>query len=198
MKEIAARAGVSIATVSLALKSSPQIGPDNARRIRELADRMGYQMNPLVSALMQTRRSRSKPELHPSLALITDHPTRDGWQISATLRAFEGAARSRVEQCGYRLETFWRGEPGMTDQRLSQILHARGVRGVLLFPFANPLAELDLDWQHFATIALGFSIQVPYALAAGWRALCSWRFVAQWANATASVIGASPLPCSNT
>lgn len=47
LKDIAERAGVSVNAVSLALRDAPDIGEDTARKIKQLADEMGYVTNEL-------------------------------------------------------------------------------------------------------------------------------------------------------
>jgi LacI family transcriptional regulator len=53
IREIAAAAGVSAMTVSLALRGSREVSAATRKRIRALAESMGYRPNPMVSALMQ-------------------------------------------------------------------------------------------------------------------------------------------------
>lgn len=158
MKDIALAAGVSLSTVSLALKNSPRVKDATRQKVQAIARDLGYQANPLVSALMSARRRGVNPDTRPSLALLTGHSTLEGWKVSSTLREFHAAAHRRIEERGYHLDEFWRYEPGMTDARLAQILRARGVRGLLLFPFAVPSTRLDLNWSDLATVAIGFSI----------------------------------------
>jgi len=57
MKEIAKKLGVSVSTVSRALKDSPELHPDTKKRIVEMAKSMNYQYNLLAQSL---RISRSK------------------------------------------------------------------------------------------------------------------------------------------
>jgi LacI family transcriptional regulator len=57
MKEIAKKLGVSVSTVSRALKDSPELHPDTKTRIVEMAKSMNYQYNLLAQSL---RISRSK------------------------------------------------------------------------------------------------------------------------------------------
>jgi LacI family transcriptional regulator len=57
MKEIAKKLGVSVSTVSRALKDSPELHPDTKLRIVEMAKSMNYQYNLLAQSL---RISRSK------------------------------------------------------------------------------------------------------------------------------------------
>ncbi|WP_373497231.1 LacI family DNA-binding transcriptional regulator [Aquiflexum sp.] len=57
MKEIAKKLGVSVSTVSRALKDSPELHPDTKLRIVEMAKSMNYQYNLLAQSL---RISKSK------------------------------------------------------------------------------------------------------------------------------------------
>ena len=57
MKEIAKKLGVSVSTISRALKDSPELHPETKRRIVEAAKEMNYQPNLLAQSL---RISRSK------------------------------------------------------------------------------------------------------------------------------------------
>lgn len=56
MKDIATQAGVSVMTVSNALRGRDVVAPDTARRILELADSLGYQVN---AATLSARSLRS-------------------------------------------------------------------------------------------------------------------------------------------
>ena len=51
LKDIANHLGVSVATVSRALKNSKEIGPDLCRRVHELADEWNYRPNPFAQSL---------------------------------------------------------------------------------------------------------------------------------------------------
>jgi LacI family transcriptional regulator len=51
LKDLAQELGVSIATVSRALHSSPEIGQDMQQRVKELAKRLNYRPNPFAQSL---------------------------------------------------------------------------------------------------------------------------------------------------
>ena len=51
MKDLAQELGVSIATVSRALRSSPEIGQDMQMKVKELAKRLNYRPNPFAQSL---------------------------------------------------------------------------------------------------------------------------------------------------
>jgi LacI family transcriptional regulator len=51
LKDLAQELGVSIATVSRALRSSPEIGKEMQERVKELAKRLNYRPNPFAQSL---------------------------------------------------------------------------------------------------------------------------------------------------
>ena len=51
MKDLAKELGVSIATVSRALRSSPEIGKEMQQRVKDLAQKMNYRPNPFAQSL---------------------------------------------------------------------------------------------------------------------------------------------------
>ncbi len=60
MRDIAGKAGVSVMTVSRALNNHPGLAPLTRERILQLAGELGYRPNPMVSALMRSRRQSPK------------------------------------------------------------------------------------------------------------------------------------------
>jgi LacI family transcriptional regulator len=56
LQDVADRAGVHRSTVALALRDHPRIPADTRELIRALAEKLGYRKNPLVAALMRSRR----------------------------------------------------------------------------------------------------------------------------------------------
>jgi len=51
LKDLATELGVSIATVSRALRSSPEIGKDMQQRVKDLAKKLNYRPNPFAQSL---------------------------------------------------------------------------------------------------------------------------------------------------
>jgi LacI family transcriptional regulator len=89
MKEIARKLGVSVSTVSRALKDSPELHPDTKKKIVDAAKAMNYQYNLLAQSL---RISRSKvlgvivPELtshffSSNISGISDTAFRRGYNV---------------------------------------------------------------------------------------------------------------------
>ena len=51
LKDLASELGVSIATVSRALRNSPEIGQEMQKKVKELAKRLNYRPNPFAQSL---------------------------------------------------------------------------------------------------------------------------------------------------
>jgi LacI family transcriptional regulator len=162
LQDIADKAGVGRATVSLSLRNHPSIPVGTRERIQAAARELGYRPNPMVAALMTHVRARKPVKSTTTLAFVTAFPTRDGWKRNQ--HGFvenHAGAQERAAQLGYRLEDFWAKETGMTGRRLSGILHTRNIRGVLIAPVPASHGHLSLDWSRFAAATLGPSLYKP-------------------------------------
>lgn len=161
LQDVADRAGVHRSTVSLALRDHPRISADVRQRVKRIAQDLGYRMNPLVAALMQSRRN-GRAVRQAVLAYVTNYPTRFGWRPPHHDRPdyFPGAA-ARAEELGFKLEHFWLAEPGMTPERLSDILSTRGVYGLFVGRLPPGQDSLRLLWERFSCVALGRTLRSP-------------------------------------
>ena len=161
MKVIAAKAGVTQATVSMSLAGHPRISVETRARIQALARKLGYQPNPYISALMRLRRQGREPTHKPTLALVGAFNTADGWSKhpALTIQQQRAGAMERAALRGYLPEEFWLHRDGMSNERFSAMLHARGIQGVLISPLADGAAPPALQWEHFATVSL--SVPLP-------------------------------------
>lgn len=161
MQDVADAAGVHRTTVSMALRNHPSIPEETRRRLADIATKMGYRPNPLVSALMIQLRSQRPHDSHEVIAYVTSHFAANPWRRhSALTEMFEGAA-AKAKELGFGLEEFERTAPGMSPHRLKEILLARGIRGIVLAPLPDGMDHIDLDLSKFATVALGVSLQSP-------------------------------------
>jgi len=161
LQDVADRAGVHRTTVSLALRDHPRIPVATRERIHALAEKLGYRANPLVTALMKSRRTGSAVK-HTVLAYVTNHSTRFGWRPPELDQPdfFPGAV-ARAKDFGYKLEHFWMAEPGMTPARFCDILRARGIHGILVGRLPADLHRLEFAWEHFSCVALGSTLETP-------------------------------------
>lgn len=157
LRDIAKLSGVHFTTVGLALRNDPHVNAETAAKVKEVARRVGYTPNAMLSALSAYRHSQGK-RFAGVLAYVLnyDPAAYKGNLAEATLaKAVAGYAKSQ----GFSLETFQVTEKGMTGPQLSRVLRARGIQGVLLsprLPVPGPIS--DLTWSRFSTVAVGYSI----------------------------------------
>jgi DNA-binding LacI/PurR family transcriptional regulator len=156
MKTIAAQAGVTQATVSMSLAHNPRIPSTTRERIQAIARKLGYQPNPYVSTLMRIRRQGRPLKEKPVLALVCALHSPDGWSKhpASTIRQMRAGALERATLRGYRAQEFWLHRDGMSNQRFSEMLRARGIQGLLLSPLADDDPPPALHWGYFATVSL--------------------------------------------
>ncbi len=159
--QIAAAAGVSRSTVSRALQNHPALPPATRRRLQALARKMGYRPNPLVSALMAARNQPRAAAAAGTLAILTAWAPRPDLAPLPTDRRYLTGAKRRAEELGFRVEEFWLDAPGLSGQRLNQILVARGIVAVLVAPLPLNHPKIDLQWEHFSLAAFAPSRQIP-------------------------------------
>ena len=161
MKSVAAQAGVTQATVSMSLANNPRIPPATRERIQAIARRLGYHPNPYVSTLMRIRRLGKPLKDKPALALVCAQHTAEGWRNhpAPTIRQMREGAIERATLRGYRAQEFWLHRDDMSNERFSQMLHARGIQGLLISPLADGDPPPALHWDYFAAVSL--SVPLP-------------------------------------
>jgi LacI family transcriptional regulator len=161
LKEVAARAGLSIMTASRALRNQSNVTQASREKILRAARDLNYRPNPLVSALMSYRRASRAPRDTVTLGLITNFPTRDGWRAARINQLFHEGAVQACDKHGYKLDEFWLRESDMTSRRLGSILYSRNISGLIVAPLPVALGHLRLEWEKFSAIALGYSLAWP-------------------------------------
>lgn len=161
LRDLARKVGVSHTTVSLALRNSPRITPALRKRVCAAARASGYQPDATVSNLMARLRTlRTKP-VQATLGFITAWPTRNGWREASNHQRFHAGAARRARELGYALDELWLREPGMTGTRMTRILRARGIRGLILHSLPAAGGRLELDWSGFACVTKGLTVSHP-------------------------------------
>ncbi|WP_404424195.1 LacI family DNA-binding transcriptional regulator [Nibricoccus sp. IMCC34717] len=159
---IAKAAGVHVTTVSLALRNHPRLPVATRERLQALAKKLGYRPDPLLRALVAYRGRTASRRSPSTLAYVTNWDTAYGWKkVTAHPQFYEGA-RKKAEELGYKLVHFWMREPGLTHSRLSGILEARGIHGVVL---ASHQREADnpvtFNWDNFSAIKVDYLPHKP-------------------------------------
>ncbi len=154
LKDIAEAANLSVAAVSMALKNDSTMAPKTIERVKKLAKSMGYAPDPALSAL-SAYRSRLKVQNQFSvIGLVSNWSNKNSWTGKANQKEVIRGAEARAQQLGYSLQHFWAREQGISPRRFSEILRARGIRGLILAPFEDNDDQLDLEWKHFSVVTI--------------------------------------------
>lgn len=137
MAEVARRAGVSIATVSRALRGQPGVGAATRERVRAIADNMAYVVSPEASGLSRRLTGR--------VALVM--PRLDLWFYATLLAATERELRAAgIDVLVFQID-------GAAERRrfFRELPTRRKVDAVILAAFPLPTDEaerLDLIGVH--------------------------------------------------
>jgi LacI family transcriptional regulator len=133
LKDLAEKLGVSLSTVSKALKDSYEISADTKKRVLQMADQMGYRVNPYASYLRQ-QKSRTVAMVVPEL------------NNNFFVQAISGAEVVAREQ-DYHVLIYVTHENAALEERILKHLQNGRVDGVILSLAATtktyaPVSEL--------------------------------------------------------
>jgi len=161
LRDLARRLALSHATVSMALRDHPNVAESTRKRVRDEAARCGYRPEPMLSALASYRQAKRPSTYHGTLAwLMNGESSEEHFSTPLFKQYFEGACW-RANNLGFRVEEFVIQEAGMPAARMSDILVARGVQGILVAPQPRPNCRLEMRWEWFSAVTFGFSLVHP-------------------------------------
>jgi LacI family transcriptional regulator len=154
LKDIAARAKLSIAAVSMALRDHPSLPATTIARVKQAATALGYAPDPAMSALAAYRTGLRIRQEFAVIALVSNYSRRDAWFRQPSAQRLFAGATARARALGYTLQHLWAREDGMSPARFSTVLAARGIRGVILAPLEHPTDRFDLEWKQFSVVTI--------------------------------------------
>lgn len=164
MSSIAAKAGVSKNTVSLALRADPQIPEKTRRRIERIAKQLGYAKNPVVAQLMAELRKAGPGGYRRTFALLNANQDAKAFTRHPTIPAYVAGCRRRAQAHGCTLDEFWLHDPELHGERLNRVLKARGIRGVIVVGMMkeNRLPpRFAATWAQHAAVVTGVRTHGP-------------------------------------
>lgn len=160
--DIARVAGVSRGAVSQALCGRPSIPQATRERIQKIAADLGYEPDPMLTALASYRHDRRPAEFRGTIGWLAQTTDAFRWRETSHFVTYLESARARAKTHGYNIEVLDLQEMGISWSRAASIAKARGIDGVLLCP--QPYSEMDLadfPWEDFSAVTFGYSIAKP-------------------------------------
>ncbi len=170
MAQVAALAGVSKNTVSLALRGSARVSDSTRNRVDAAARQVGYRRNAAVGCLMAELRRSGSARYEATLALLNANEDREAFRTHPTVPVYVAGVRKRASELGYGLDEFWLHDPEVNGSRLAAILRARGIRGALVVGLlrTNRLPErMQPVWEEFPAVVTGVRVREPELSFAG-------------------------------
>ena len=156
LRDIANESGVSVTAVSLAMRGSKRVSPDKAREIHDVAERLGYTRDPMMSALCAYRDTVRPRNKNANINFL-----QFGDEFQSMLNQgkvvgdfWKGALRE-TKLLGYNLNTTWAGDPSLNPDRLKNILNSRGVTGLIVYQSNCPIRYFEPALKDFSLIWLG-------------------------------------------
>jgi len=161
LRHVARLAELSPSAVSLALRDSPKISEATKKKVRQLADKLGYRPDAKVIEMMTHLRKPRAVRQEACFGVISFYEDRYPWETSRHLKQVYEGMKRRAGELGYRLEPLWLRAPGMTYRREKGILDARGIEGLLCFGSPDLEQEFPEELGHYAIVTVGLSIRTP-------------------------------------
>ncbi|MBT7865613.1 MAG: LacI family DNA-binding transcriptional regulator, partial [Opitutales bacterium] len=91
-KDIATRAKLSVATVSMALKNHPSLPEKTILRVKQIAKELGYKPDPVLSALVAHRNRKRVRSNFSVIGLVSNWSQPEDWaQLQSAQEVIEGA-----------------------------------------------------------------------------------------------------------
>jgi LacI family transcriptional regulator len=134
LKDLAKELNVSIATVSRALRSSPEIGEEMQRKVKELAKKINYRPNPFAQGL--------RKEAPKIIGVVV--PNLETHYYAAVLDGIEDEAR----RAGYSVISANSHEDCVTEAQAIDNFISLHVEGIIAC-----LAQDTTDYSHFGEIS---------------------------------------------
>lgn len=156
LKDIAQEAGVSATAVSLAMRGSGRISNDRTQKIQQIAERLGYARDPMMSALC-AYRDTNRPRINNAniYFLQFGHASKSIKNQGTEERDLWNGALKETKQLGYSLNKIWVGDPSLNPERIRSILKSRGVAGLIVYQANSPIDHLKSIFNDFSVMWLG-------------------------------------------
>ncbi|MBK1877681.1 LacI family DNA-binding transcriptional regulator [Pelagicoccus mobilis] len=150
ISDIAKEAGVSKATVSMALRGMPEISSKTRDRVKSIADELGYRADPSLSKIAALRWKNRVAQEGARIALI-EYAREES--LSHDNESLIEGARQKANALGYEFETHT-----VRTQRelstISRILYHRGVDGVALVAMNDEKLRDAFNWDSFSCVSI--------------------------------------------
>jgi len=160
--DIAKELGISKMTVSYSMRNDTRISEATRIRVQEKAVQMGYQPDPMLSALAHYRSANKDKQTNAVLAWINFCKQPEKQREWDVFNCYWEGAEEAAHKLGYQLEEFRLKD--LPLHRMHSIFKARGIRGIILTPTPaeeepSPEELSTFPWKDYAIVRFGESLR---------------------------------------
>lgn len=153
-------------TVSRVLRGEKYVSDRVRRTVEAAARELAYQADPMLSALSEHRRRLGTRKSYSKIGIINAWPQNRDWLTGTSPgKILYQGVRRRSAELGFDTEIFYLELSGGKITHLLEMLHARGITGLLLLPLPFPVPEAFTrrieDWKKFVMVAVEHGFGYP-------------------------------------
>ena len=153
IRNVALKTGLSVATVSRALRGLESVHPDTRLIVEQAAKAVGYRRAPLVGAVLSSVRRASQTNFIGNLAVLDVHPPGRPKRLKFHQEILDGAKR-RASELGFSVDVFELGDGGHALSTVVRMLRARNVLGLVVFHEGQAVELHNFPWDEFSVVEL--------------------------------------------
>ena len=150
LRDVAAESGYHATTVSKALRDHPSIPTETRQNIQAIAQRMGYERNPVYYALSRFRNDKNHSAPGACIAYLENFGRGSGIIRLQHRELILQGAQNQAQLLGYKLEVISVGEDDHDTRSLTHHLRDQHIAGIVIGDFQPGCAEIALNWDDFA------------------------------------------------
>ena len=161
LRDIAEALGVSVASVSLAMRDHTRISDSMRERVRKKAEEMGYVPDPRMAALASYRKDRKATPKPVTLAWLNPSKNPENLYQYQEFALYRAGASEAANRLGFELEEFVL-TGGWTPRSFVKSLKERGIEGILVAPHPDSVFDLSkIPASDFTIVRLGLALDKP-------------------------------------
>lgn len=161
LRTLAKSLALSRTTVSDALRGLSRVNPQTIERVRAAAEAAGYVRNPLTGEVMSQLRRSSDQLFRGVLAALEVVEEPRAPHVARYNSAVLEGVRERAKQLGFNVEHFDVTRDDLRLPRVDGILHARGIRGLVVLPCTGFPDLSSLTWSRLTAVYADYFINRP-------------------------------------
>lgn len=162
LSDVAKKAGVSIATASLALRGRGQVAAATAERIRQAAEELGYRPNPLLASLA-TKRFRSQDSVEGTPLAIFEFPRQLSSRVAQVDERYPGELSLFARNLGYAPTHYKLTNSAKTAPLFKELYHRMAQGIIIVGSMDMETFGKQMDWEMFSVVVCArFASSLPF------------------------------------